>query len=93
MSWISFFEWMGCVLGLTGSLLMARATSISRWGWVAFLGSNIAWIAYSQLVGATGLFIQQIGFTLTSLYGLWRWILKDALRDIFVTARSYQDRA
>ena len=66
-------EWTGCFLGLTGALLLATNTRISRWGWVAFLASNVAWIGYSLSVGAHGLLLQQAGFTITSLIGVSRW--------------------
>ena len=66
-------EWAGCFLGLTGALLLATNTRISRWGWVAFLASNAAWIGYSISVGAHGLLLQQAGFTITSLIGVSRW--------------------
>jgi hypothetical protein len=69
----SAMEWTGCALGLTGALLLATNTKISRWGWVAFLASNAAWIGYSISVGAHGLLLQQAGFTITSMIGVARW--------------------
>ena len=65
-------EWLGCVLGLLGAFLLATNTRISRLGWVAFLGANIAMIAFALGINARGLLLQQIGFSLTSCLGLYR---------------------
>ena len=72
----TFIEWTGCAFGLLGALLLAINCRFSRWGWVAFLLSNVAWIAYSVLIGAQGLLLQQMGFTITSLIGLRQWFFK-----------------
>lgn len=69
----SMMEWAGCAFGLLGALLLAINCRLSRWGWVSFLVSNAAWIAYSILTGAHGLLLQQAGFTITSAIGLRRW--------------------
>ncbi len=37
-------EWAGATMGITGATLLATNTSFSGWGWIAFLGSNLAWI-------------------------------------------------
>jgi len=44
-------------------------------GWLLFLLSNGAWIVYGIKVGAHGLVVMQIGFTLTSLMGVYRWLV------------------
>jgi hypothetical protein len=66
-------QWTGCALGLLGAFLLATNSRYSRWGWIAFLLSNGAWIAYSLLVSANGLLLQQVGFTITSLIGVRQW--------------------
>lgn len=68
----TFLEWSGCCLGLFGALLLATNTRVSRYGWAAFLGSNIALILFSLAIQRDGLLLQQIGFTATSLLGLYR---------------------
>lgn len=79
MTPLKFYEWSGCALGLLGALLLASNTRHSRWGWIAFLASNGAWIAYSLLVDAHGLLLQQAGFTLSSLLGVHRWFWKRSI--------------
>jgi len=66
------FEWTGALLGLLGAFLLATNTSISRYGWVAFLGANVAMTAFAAAIGAHGLLLQQLGFTATTLLGLRR---------------------
>lgn len=67
-----YFEWAGTILGLLGALLLATNSKVSRYGWLAFLGANIAMIAFALGIGAYGLLVQQIGFTATSCLGLYR---------------------
>lgn len=72
----NFAQWFGCAMGLLGSLLLATNTSHSRFGWIAFLLSNLAWIAYALWADAMGLLLQQIGFTATSLLGIRKWFFQ-----------------
>lgn len=65
-------EWGGALMGLLGAFLLATHTKISRYGWIAFLAANILMAAFAIMIGKNGLLIQQIGFTFTSLLGMWR---------------------
>ena len=49
-----------------------RTPPISRYGWLAFLGANVAMTAFAMTIGAYGLLVQQLGFTATTLLGLRR---------------------
>lgn len=42
---------------------------------VLFLLSNVAWIVFGLLSHTTGMVVMQAGFTLTSLMGVWRWLI------------------
>jgi hypothetical protein len=68
-------EWAGSGLGLAGAALLSLNLRASRFGWLLFLLSNSAWIVYGIRVGAHGLVAMQIGFTLTSLVGVYRWFV------------------
>jgi nicotinamide riboside transporter PnuC len=68
----NYLEWIGCVAGLLGAFLLATNTHISRYGWLAFIVANIALIAFSIDIGRFGLLLQQLGFTATSLLGIYR---------------------
>ncbi|KQT11071.1 hypothetical protein ASG30_09320 [Ramlibacter sp. Leaf400] len=58
-----------------GSLLLAVKGDHASWGWVAFLASNVAWIAFASARRHWFLLLQQLGFTATSVLGIWRWHL------------------
>ena len=72
METTQIFEWSGATLGLLGAFLLATNTRFSRHGWIAFLCANIAMIAFALRIHADGLLLQQLGFTATSLLGLYR---------------------
>lgn len=66
--------WMGSVLGLVGSLLLALNTTYSGLGFVAFLGSNVAWLYHGIRTGTWSLALMQVGFMATSLLGVVNWL-------------------
>ncbi len=68
-------QWLGAALGLLGAALLAANVRHSPWGWVFFLASNVAWITFGLRAGVPGMVVMQVGFTLTSLLGVWRWIM------------------
>jgi len=68
-------DWLGSVLGLIGAFLLALNTALSGFGWVAFIGSNAAWIAYGCRTRTWSLVTMQVGFTATSMLGIWRWLI------------------
>lgn len=70
---MNLYEFLGCAFGLLGALLLSLNIKCSGWGFVAFLGSNIAWISFALQKGIGGLLVMQIGFTVTSLIGIYRW--------------------
>jgi hypothetical protein len=65
-------EWGGAVSGLIGAFLLATNTKWSKFGWIAFLVANCLIGAYAMGIGARGLLVQQIGFIVTSMLGLYR---------------------
>jgi hypothetical protein len=69
---VAVFEWTGALLGLLGAFLLATHSRVSRYGWLAYLGANVAMSAFAAAIGAYGLLIQQLGFTITTLLGLYR---------------------
>lgn len=67
------FDWVGSVMGLAGALLLSTNTAYSPFGWVLFLGSNAAWIAFSIKRNLLPLLLMQLGFLGTSILGIVRW--------------------
>ena len=73
-------QWFGCLFGLAGALLLATKTNGSGYGFALFLVSNCFWIAFGILTQAPGLVVMQAGFTVTSVLGVWQWIVKPRLQ-------------
>ncbi|BAP89070.1 uncharacterized protein E1O_19390 [Burkholderiales bacterium GJ-E10] len=65
-------EWTGSVVGLLGSALLATHTRVSRYGWFAYLIANIAMGLFAFSGRHYGLLVQQMGFTVTSVFGIYR---------------------
>lgn len=63
-------ESLGAFFGITGSLLLALGVPISRYGWLAFLMSNLAWIIFALLFRFRKLLVQSLFFTVTTLVGI-----------------------
>jgi hypothetical protein len=72
---MELLEWAGCATGLCGAAILALNNRYSGWGFVLFLVSNVAWIAFGLMSHATGIVVMQIGFTATSLMGIWKWLV------------------
>jgi hypothetical protein len=66
----------GAALGLLGAFLLARGGPRAGLGWLAFLGSNAALIAMAWRLDLPGVLLLQLGFTYTSLYGIWTHLIQ-----------------
>jgi nicotinamide riboside transporter PnuC len=64
-------EWIGSLSSLLGAFLIATHSELSQYGWVAFIIANLALITFSLSIKRYGLLLQQAGFTVTSLIGLY----------------------
>jgi hypothetical protein len=71
-----FCEWSASFTGLAGAALVASKSDWAGYGFLAFLASNIAWIAYSVRTKTWSLLVMQLGFTATSLLGIKNWLLQ-----------------
>lgn len=65
-------DWIGSILGLMGAFTLALNSRWSYLGWWLFLGSNVAWITFSLTTNTYSLLAMQIGFTVTSILGIYR---------------------
>ena len=70
-------EWSRSATGLLGAAILASNSAITGYGFMAFFISNLFWIAYAVRSRAWGLLAMQIGFTTTSVIGIWRWFFID----------------
>jgi hypothetical protein len=69
-----FLDWIGCATGVAGAALLAANQPWSGWGFVLFLVSNACWYAHGHRQGVPAMSVMQVGFTLTSCLGIWRWL-------------------
>lgn len=67
-------EWLGSLTGLIGAALLALNSAISGYGFVAFLLSNLCWIAFGIRTRSRPMIAMQVGFTATSVLGMYRWL-------------------
>lgn len=66
---------LGAATGIGGAGLLALNVSWSGIGWILFLVSNFLWIQYGWKNRMRSLVIMQLGFTVTTLVGIWRWLV------------------
>jgi len=77
---LTAIEALASLFGLCGAFLLASRGRWASLGWLAFLASNVAWWIFAVRAGHQFLLLQQVGFTATSLLGIWRWILQPAVQ-------------
>lgn len=73
---LTVLEWLGAFGGAMGALLLAFNCRWSGYGFVLFLGSNAAWFSYGLLTQTYSMVAMQVVCTVTSLIGLWRWLIQ-----------------
>lgn len=66
-------QYLGSATGIIGALLLALNIESSRFGYVAYLVSNVAWLAFGWLFSVQGLVIMQSVFLVTTIIGLRNW--------------------
>ena len=72
-------EILAALCGLSGTLLLATKGKWAGWGFVAFLASTTGWLAFAWHHDHQFMFIQQVGFTIGSLIGIWKWLIEPAI--------------
>lgn len=79
MTQLIFLELVSALLGLTGAVLLALKSRWAGWAWVVWLVSNVGWVAFGAAGGHWFLVAQNLGFSITSLMGVWTWLVKPFL--------------
>lgn len=74
LSWVATIATIGGAL-LTASNLGARITGT---GFVVFLFGSLSWIGVSLLTGQQALLWTNIVLTILNLFGIWRWLGRQA---------------
>lgn len=75
-------EFTAALFGVLGTLLLATKGPKAGWGFVAYLVSNLCWIAFGWKHMHKWLIAQHVAFLASSFVGIWYWLLMDR-----VTAR------
>lgn len=77
MAWCAlvdhWLEALAAACGLLGAWLLATNGQHAGIGWWAFLASNVGWIAFGWIRRHWFLLVQQVGFTASSVWGIWSW--------------------
>ena len=68
-------EWLACLLGILGAVLVAVKSPHAHWAWVLWFISNASWTIHGLNTGNYALALQQAAFLLTSAVGVWHWLL------------------
>lgn len=87
-AWLELFS---AVCALLGSLLLALKGRRAGWGWVLFGFSNAGWIVFANGYGHWFFLLQQIGFSITSLIGIWRYLVKPPAAGVFASFTAFRD--
>jgi glucose dehydrogenase len=85
-------EILSAALGLLGAALLASRSRWAGWAFVAWLISNIGWIVFGAGHQHWFFIAQQIGFTITSVLGIWNWLIHPALRQSEAEDESARER-
>lgn len=72
---IDIAEWLGCLTGVIGSLMLAAKHRKAAWAFVLYFISSCSWILYGVMTGAPGLITMQIVFIGTALLGIYTWLI------------------
>lgn len=67
--------WIGSIIGLLGSFMLAFHNNYSGFGFIAFLLSNFAWFFYAIKTRTWSMLVMQVGYTASSLLGVVKWII------------------
>jgi hypothetical protein len=65
-------EWLGALLGISGSYVLAENAPWSRYGWVIWIGSNVLLISYFLSIGSWGVLAMQVFYLHSSYRGCRR---------------------
>lgn len=74
---------VGFILGVGGSaMLMIKNHRWAHYGWAMYLGSNACWVSYAIMSSQGILLAQNLCFSVTSLIGVWTWIVRPKLQSL-----------
>lgn len=77
---VSILEWAAPVIVTLAALMTAAnlGTRITGWGFVVFLVGSIVWTALGIITGQMPVVVQNLVLSLLNLFGVWRWLGRQA---------------
>lgn len=75
---LQVLDWCGSAFGLIGAYMLAFRFRGSRYGWFAFFAANGFYVAMASSVGLPGLLAQQLGFSVSSVIGIYQHFISRA---------------
>lgn len=72
---LKIIEYLGSIAGILGAGLLALNNDYSGYGFISFMLSNICFIIIGFKCKLYGLLVMQVFFTLTSIVGIYTWLL------------------
>lgn len=74
---VDVLECLGSISALCGAWLLALRCRYSKFGWCAYLVANGFLLGFALDIDRYWLSAQYIGFTLSSLLGVWNYVVVD----------------
>lgn len=71
---IKIIEWFGCILSISGALLLASKHRKAGWSWIVWLISNLVLLIMTIYTKQWGVATLQLGFTISNIYGCIVWL-------------------
>jgi nicotinamide riboside transporter PnuC len=68
------FKWLGTILQLTGSTMVALHLPWSGWGFPVMLAGSIVWAAIALAHKEWALATLNLVFSAINIVGIWRWL-------------------
>jgi len=68
-------EWVASVLGLSGAILFATNSALTKYGFILFMLSGMVFIVFSLRNKYWGLITMQFGFIAVDVVGIYNWML------------------
>lgn len=73
-------NWAAVALTITAASITSAnlGSRITGYGFAVFTAGSLAWLAYGLMSGQPGLVWTNVALTLLNLFGVWRWLGREA---------------
>jgi len=74
-------EWIAAAFAVLGTVLLAMRGRLAGWGFVAYLASNVGWLAFAWIQRDWAILAQNLAFLASSILGIWVWLVRPRTGD------------